>query len=232
MPPKLALVTIYHSGESMRRSLACLGALLTFAALSPTYAGDRVGIGVKVGTLGFGADITGRINNWLSVRGTFNTADVTHSEEASGIDYEGDVALGAYGLLVDFHPMKGNFRLTAGYLRNRTGVDLTGVATEDTEIGDTTYTPAEIGTLSGTLDFKQNVPYFGIGFGSAAKAPGRVKFLLDLGVLSQGSGDVTLTSNTGLVDPADLRQEEQNVEDDIKDYDLYPVLAFGISFRL
>jgi hypothetical protein len=61
----------------MRRSLACLCAVLTFAFVVPLYAGDRIGIGVKVGTLGFGADLTGRINNWFSVRGTFNTADVS-----------------------------------------------------------------------------------------------------------------------------------------------------------
>lgn len=71
-----------------------------------------------------------------------------------------------------------------------------------------------------------------MGFGSAAKGPDRVRFLLDVGVLSQGSGDITLSSSSGLVDPADLRMEEENAEDDTKDYDLWPVIAFGISFRL
>jgi len=216
----------------MRRAAVCICAFLLSSSMFPAFAGDRVGLGVKIGTLGLGADITGRITNWLSVRGTYNTANLTRSEEASDVEYDGDVALGAYGLLLDFHPFKGNFRITAGYLKNRTGADLDAEPTEDTEIGDTVYTPAEIGVINGTLDFEDKVPYFGLGYGSAAKGPGRVRFILDVGVLSQGSGDITLASSSPLVDPADLRMEEENAEEDIKDYDLYPVIAFGISFRL
>jgi len=198
----------------------------------PAYAGERVGIGVKVGTLGFGVDITGRINNWLGVRGSLNTADASQSREVSDIEYDGQFAFGASGILVDFHPFKGDFRLSAGYMRNRTGVDMDATPNTDTKIGDTTYTPTDIGTLSGSIDFKENVPYFGLGYGSAAKGPHRIKFLLDVGVLSQGSGDVTLTSSGGGVSAADLQKEEQQIEDDIKNYDLWPVIAFGISFRI
>jgi hypothetical protein len=216
----------------MRRAAVCICVFLLISSVVPALAGDRVGLGVKAGTLGLGVDVTGRFTNWLSVRGTYNKADLSRSEEVSDVDYDGDVALGAYGLLLDFHPFKGNFRISAGYLKNRTGVDMDAEPTVDTEIGDTVYTPAEIGTISGELDFDDKVPYFGLGYGSAAKGPNRVRFVLDVGVLSQGSGDVTLSNSTGLVDPDDLRQEEENAEDDIKDYDLWPVLAFGISFRL
>ncbi len=82
------------------------------------------------------------------------------------------------------------------------------------------------------MRFRETVPYLGIGFGSAAKAPGRVRFVLDLGVLQQGSGDVTIRSSKNLVSPDDLQQEETTIENDIEDYKLWPVLAFGISFRL
>ena len=216
----------------MRRFAVGVCAVLLVSSIAPLYAGDRVGIGVKAGSLGLGVDITGRINDWFNVRGTFNSGSVTHSLNASGVDYDGDVALGASGILLDFFPMKGNFRLTAGYLKNRTGVDLSGTPTSDTQIGDTTYTPAEIGTIHGDLDYKDKVPYFGVGFGSAARGPGRIRFLMDIGVLSQGSGNVTLTTSSGLVSPADLKKEEQNVEDDIRNFKLFPVIEFGISFRL
>lgn len=216
----------------MRIPAVCVCAIVLLASLSPAQAGDRVGIGVKAGTLGFGVDVTGRITTWFSVRGSFNSADVSQSDEISDIEYDGDVALGAYGVLFDFHPFRNNFRLTAGFMRNRTGVDLTGQPTTDTDIGDNTYTPAEIGTLTGDVTFEQDVPYFGIGYGSAAKGPHRVKFLFDLGVIDQGSGDVSLSSSTGLVPQSDLDKEIQEIEDDIKDYTLWPVLALGISFRI
>jgi hypothetical protein len=216
----------------MRIPVVCVCAIVFLASLSPSHAGDRVGIGVKAGTLGLGVDVTGRITNWLGIRGSYNTADVSHSDEVSDIKYDGDLALGAYGLLLDFHPFKNNFRLSAGFMRNRTGIDLTGEPTTDTEIGDNTYTPAQIGTLTGDVVFKEDVPYFGIGYGSAAKGPKRVRFLFDLGVIDQGSGDVSLTSSTGLVLQSDLDKEVQDIEDDIEDYNLWPVLAFGISFRI
>jgi hypothetical protein len=216
----------------MRIPFVCVCAIMLVASMSPVQAGDRVGIGVKAGTLGLGVDVTGRVTNWFSIRGSFNTADVSTTDEVSDIEYDGDVALGAYGLLLDLHPFKNNFRLSVGFMRNRTGIDLTGQTTEDTQIGDNTYTPDEIGTLTGAVEFKEDVPYFGLGYGSAAKGPHRVKFLLDLGVLSQGAGEVSLSSSTGLVLQSDLEQEVQEIEEDIEDYDLWPVLALGISFRI
>jgi len=142
------------------------------------------------------------------------------------------VKLGAYGVLLDFHPFQGKFRLTAGLMKNRNKIDLTARPTADVQIGGTTYTPAQVGTLKGDVTFKDSVPYFGIGLGEAAKGPGRLKFVLDVGVLMQGSGGVTLASNTGLVSASDLRQEKSDIEDHISRFKFWPVLGLGISFRL
>jgi hypothetical protein len=76
-----------------------------------------------------------------------------------------------------------------------------------------------------------SAPYLGIGWGNAAVGK-RVGFLFDLGVLRQGSGDVTLFSNFVLVDPADIEQEIVELEDDIDDYELWPVISFGVAIRL
>jgi len=94
----------------MRRSAVSLCAILIFASVLPVHAGDRVGIGVKVGPLGLGVDLTGHVTNRFSVRGTLNAADVSQSQEASDVDYDADLALGAYGVLLDDHPFKGSRR--------------------------------------------------------------------------------------------------------------------------
>jgi hypothetical protein len=60
-------------------------------------------------------------------------------------------------------------------MRNRFEVSLDATPSKNVDIGDHTYTPSQIGTLSGGVKFKKTVPYFGLGFGNAAKAPGRVK---------------------------------------------------------
>ena len=216
----------------MRRSALPVYALLILSLWPyPCQAGDRVGLGVKVGTLGLGADLTGRITSWFAVRGTVNAVDVSGTYEDTDIDYDADAEIGAYGLLLDFHPFKNNFRITAGMMKNRNAFQIVAAPTADVDIGDGTYTPAQVGTLDGDVSFKDSAAYFGIGYGFAPMGPSRVKFVLDVGVMDQGAGEVSMTSSTGLVADSDLRQEEQEIEDDISDYDLWPVIAFGISFR-
>jgi hypothetical protein len=58
-----------------------------------------------------------------------------------------------------------------------------------------------------------------------------------LGAFYQGSPKVGLKAtfvNPALVPPtfaADLEAERQKTEDDLKNYKVYPVLAFGVSYR-
>lgn len=65
---------------------------------------------------------------------------------------------------------------------------------------------------------------------------------LDLGVIFQGEGEVTLTpiipAGSPLNDPLArqalqilIDREEQDLQDDVADYDLYPVVSLGISYR-
>lgn len=216
----------------MTRSGPLLALVVLLAAGLPSQAGDRLAVGVKAGTLGLGVDVTGRLTDRLSVRGTFSSADVSRTQGVSGIDYDATLNLGAYGVLVDFHPFKGSFRLSAGWMHNRTGLDLVATPTKDVKIGGTTYAPGEVGTLRGDIGFKESVPYFGLGLGNAAKAPGRIRFLMDAGVLSQGAGDTKLTSSRNLVSRADLRSEEADVNDKVDHVKLWPVLSFGISCRI
>ncbi len=56
---------------------------------------------------------------------------------------------------------------------------------------------------------------------------------LDLGVFYQGTPDVTLNQTGGVVavSQADLDAEEKNLEDDLDDFEFYPVATIGIHFR-
>jgi len=212
------------------RAMICSAAVL--AACSLAAAGDRLGIGIKGGTYGVGVDLTGRIVDWFSLRGTVNAIDASRSYSETDVDYDADVELGGYGLLADFHPLRNNFRISAGFLRNRNAIDLTAVPTADVTIGDNTYPAALVGELDGSIRFKKNTPYVGVGYGSAAKSGHRVKFVLDVGVVQQGSGKASMTSSSGLVAPSDLRAEEAKIEDQIKNYKLWPVIALGLSIRI
>lgn len=216
----------------MRRSVRMGACALAFVlAGSAPQAGDRFGLGVKVGTMGFGLDLTARASDRFALRGSIGRADVTRSFSESGIDYDGTLEVGGYGVLVDFHPFKGGFRVTGGLFENRNRVEFESTPTSTITIGGNAYPPALVGTLRGDVSFRSLAPYAGIGFGNAARSPGRARFVFDLGLLAQGAGDATLSSSSGLVPPDDLRREEAEIEDEIGDLEVWPVIAVGISFR-
>ena len=212
------------------RVAPCVVAILAIGGTS--RAGDRLGVGIEVGTLGVGVDLTGRVNDWFSLRGSLNQYNYSHGLDKSGIHYDADLKLGASGVLADFYPLRGRFRLTGGALSNRNKFDLKATPTSDVTIGNNTYTPAQVGTLRGDIRFRSAVPYFGIGFGNAAKGPHRVGFAFDLGLMPQGRPRVGLTSSTGVVSSSDLQKEQSKISDDSKNFKFWPVLAVGLSFRI
>ena len=104
------------------------------------------------------------------------------------------------------------------------------------DIGDRTFTVAEVGTLTGDLGFNEVAPYAGIGWGNAVSKDGRWAFMVDVGVLFQGRPDVALASTGGTLsdDPLrtdELRREEANLEDDLGLFRFYPVISLGIAYR-
>jgi hypothetical protein len=213
---------------------ACLFLLAALCMMGTTtsVAADRFGVGVKVGTYGFGADFGVSVNDVVSFRVSLQRADLSLTETYDEVEYDGDFTFGGEGVMADIYPFKGQFHITAGLFSNRNRADLSGTVTEPVEIGDNIYTPAEVGTLSGTIEFDSTAPYAGVGWGNTSRGDNRVRFVFDVGLLFQGSGRIDdLTSSTGLVSDEDLATEVATIEDDIKDYDFWPVLNFGIAFR-
>ena len=211
------------------RLLALSGLLLAGNAAAEGFA-----LGVKAGTLGAGVEGTFGLSPRFSVRLGANSFTYAYDETASGIQYDADLDLKSGALLLDWHPFRGVFRISAGYMYNKNALHLTATPTQDQQIGGQTYTPAEIGTLTGDMTFKKGVPYAGFGWGNAARGRG-FGFSLEIGAMLQGSPEVTLRGDGGLAgDPAfedDLRQEEQQIEEDLKEFKVYPVISLGLSFN-
>jgi len=208
--------------------------LLTAAAAQATAA---AAVTVHGSTLGLGAGITVGLTEQLNLRGQFNTFSYDFDDEASDIDYEFDLELGSVGALIDWHPGGGGFRLSAGFYLNDNEVNGTGDPTTATvEIGDAIFDSAEVGTLTADLGFDDVAPYLGIGWGNAIGREGRLGIALDIGVLLQGEPDVNFRAvgaNPAIQDliDAEVAQEEAEIQDDIDEFDLYPVITLGLNYR-
>jgi hypothetical protein len=219
-----------------------LGATLIAAAMGSTTAAADVAIYAKAGTLGYGGGVGIDVTESIRVRGEYTTGSFSPSDiDTDDVTYDPDLDLKSGALLLDWHPFKGGgFRVTAGLIANGNELKVKAEPRASSyTINGQVYAASEIGTLKGKAEFDSTAPYLGIGWGDAFGKDGHFTFVADLGVMYQGSGDVTLNATCG---PAatptqcariqsSVAAEEKNLEDEISDYKYWPVLSIGLGYR-
>lgn len=184
------------------------------------------------GTLGLGGEFTAGVTSNVNARVGMSTLDFDiDDEEFDDVEYDLGVDLYGFSALVDWYVFEDSFHLTGGFISLDNEVDLDARPSESVWIGDTEYTPAQIGTLSGCVDIDGLAPYFGIGWGNPLTHDQRWGFTLDLGVAFSDSPDVSLTSSTGLISQLDLSKEIDDIEDDLDILQFYPVIYMGFFYR-
>ena len=218
----------------MRHAKWIVAAALTLAGA--TARAEGVAAGLKIGTLGPGVEVVGYLNEYLNLRLAGNYLNWSFEGDAGDVTYDTDLHFGTAAGLLDLHPFKNGFRITGGFIFNENEFKMDGQVDDETEIGDMTFTPEQIGTLSGTAEFPDKwAPYLGLGFGTAVQDDTTFSFSFDIGVMFQGSADVSLSSSGGtLSDNAiflhELAKEEEEAQDIADDFKIYPVLSFGICY--
>lgn len=215
----------------LRANLAVL--LLGLMAAGSATAGDNVSIGIKAGTLGLGLEATWRPIPWLDLRGGFNIYDYEDGGSQAGINYNATLQLKTYYVTGNFLFPLSPFRISVGAFSNGNEFQMVSMNQTSFDIGNDTYTPAEVGTLRSTTSFDDVAPYLGVGFDFSIA--GKVGLNLDFGVLWQGEPAVTLTSDGTLAsDPilgpiflAELEAERLQLEAEFADYKAFPVISLG-----
>jgi hypothetical protein len=219
--------------------------VILMTALSAASARGQVALGGKAGSLGLGLELTvGLSPQWNARLGAngFNYTD--DHRKVSQIEYDATAKLRTATALLDWHPGGRGFRLSGGLVYNDTRIDGTSLvpASGIYDIGGVPVPAALVGTLSGRIDFDPVVPYLGIGWGNAVGPGRKVGFFLDAGAMFQGKGKVKLTPNIPPGSPLNnptaraalgilLQREENDIENDVADYTVYPVVAIGVTYR-
>lgn len=209
-------------------ALLALGAVPAMAA-----EGGQWHVGVGGGTLGITPEVGYRFGSHAGVRVNGGFFDIDRDEEIDDIDYDASLKLSSIGVMADWYPFGGSFRLSAGARSNSNKLDLLATPTTSQEIGDQTYTPEQIGTLTGGVRFKDFAPALTLGWGGKLGKGFTVGF--EAGVLFQGSPKLSLAANGGLLanDPTflqELEKERREAEDDA-DFKLWPVLQLNFAWR-
>lgn len=220
----------------MKKKLAALFVLLfTTASAQQVLAGD-FSTGIKISTLGPGIEFQQRFGSTLGFRVGANYLPLTTNFTVDDVRYKADFSWKNASLLADIYPFSGIFRITGGVFYNGNTVDVSGTPTGDVQIGDHTYSSSDVGTITGSVDFKKIVPYAGIGWSGGRASSGDWTFAFDLGIMFQGSPSVSsLTASGGLASEtnfsSDLEKERADIKDEMDSYQYYPVVALNLAYH-
>ena len=205
--------------------------LIVVAALTATAGSAQAfGLGVKAGTTGLGADLGFGILPTLGGRVGISGMNVNTHVETSDVRYDAKAKFADLNLFLDWSPL-GPFRITGGFIPNDNKIDLTGRA--NSASGNAIVPPGA--TLNGTVKPEKDfAPYLGIGYGNVWTKG--VNFYFDLGVMFQGTPEVSLNLNCGSANPAQcasaqsqVAAERQRVQDKVDKYKYYPIANIGIT---
>ncbi len=210
--------------------------LATGLPAEDAYADEGIlAVSAKASTLGFGLVGIARINSRLNGKLGVNAFQFEYDGTKSEIEYDLDLELLSFSALLDWFPFGGQFHITGGLLANQNKLELDAKSTATYEVGGATYSTADVGSLKGELNFEEVAPYAGIGWGNPFNKEGNWSVAVDLGVVFQGSPNIDLSADGLLANNADflvnLTREAENLEDDIDEFEFYPVISLGFAYR-
>ncbi len=228
----------------MNKSLIFAAILILLAALAGSTQALDSALSVKIGTLGLGAELATGVNETLTARVGINSfsleiptdEDDDENEEpdgdADGEEIDAELDLQTVSAIIDWRPGESSFRLSTGIIINNN--ELTFSSDSDSiEINDRDYTVTSFG---GNATFNGMSPYIGFGFGNPLNQDGNWTILFDVGIMMQGDAEIELAATAA--NPAqqaqldaDLAAEEKELEEDIPDLSIYPVLSLGLAYR-
>lgn len=225
-------------GDIMKTTLTGIGLTALLMSVQATHAAGGFGVTAKVGTLGYGIEGTTGLAENVNLRFGYNGLsgdlfrDYDYEMNGTTATFSAKASLETFSLLADWHAFGAAFRFTGGLMYNNNKFEGSApLGYYNIGSGTTTY---HVG-LDTTVEGSRNVaPYFGVGWGNGVSKDKHWILSADLGVLFQGSPNVTLIptgSGAALVTPADIAIEESNLEDELNTYRFYPVASIGATYH-
>ena len=218
-------------------ALASAALLASSAALAQAQAG----VTADLGSTGAGFHLVVPMENDLNGRFGLNGFKHDFDKTSGGVDYDVRGKLQSVDVLFDWYLREGSkFHLTGGLVYNGNRFDARAKADPlgKFTINGHSYTAADVGILSGRVDYRKAAPYLGIGWGNALAQDSRWHVDADLGAFYQGNPNVQLasvgctTSQTVCQALAsDVAAETARFGDDLDKFKFYPVLRASLSYN-
>lgn len=215
-------------------------ALLSFSSMA-AHAFDSAA-SISVGTTGVGLHFSLPVQEKFNIRlGANAFPSYSHSETTDDLNVDMKLKAQTFDLLADYHVFGGSFRFSTGAVYN--GMRLTGTARPTSgatyDFDGRIYSAQQVGQVDARIDFRKVAPYLGIGWGRPiTNERSGLGFFGDFGVLFTGSPRTRLTSTNCQASAQECRtfqneldREANEVNEEAKDYKLFPVIRIGLSYR-
>lgn len=196
----------------------CLGVVLT-AVSSITYASSGTSytpeILLDAGTQGVGLELVQPLSSAFTLSLQGNYFKYSHSFSSGDGTYDGHLKFLNGGLLVNYHPFFGAFKLSGGayYNANKIEGDVDTSSSGANAIAD--------GDVN--VKYKKIAPYAGLGWDWGHT----VIVALDLGVMFEGKPNVTFDNGCS----AACASQQEDIQSKFNDYTkYYPVIRLGVGF--
>jgi hypothetical protein len=206
------------------------------AGAGAAHADRGIAAGASLGTTGGTVEVTAQMTPYVQLRGGFNSFQYSIDDTFDDVAYDGDLDLSTFGAFLDFRPWGNAFLVSGGAFIGDKTLDMSARPTGNTRIGDVTYTPAQLGQLSLDAEMENVAPFVGLGWDTTFQGDSPIGFKLLVGAMFTGTPSVNLTASGGTLsnDPAfqaEVAKEERNLQDDVNDFEVYPVAQIGLTFR-
>jgi hypothetical protein len=226
-------------------ALALAAVLLALLATAAPAAAQSVAAGVHAGTSGIGPDLTFRLNDHAHVRLTGGAASYDTEIETDDLVYDAEADLRTGFVLLDWYPGAGGFRVSLGGGWNGTEAEVSApvvrLVAQFIDLDSLALLPP-LGDVTGTAQGDDFVPAVMIGWGNPFRG-GAWNVSFEIGAFYQGEPEVDLTYQPppgfadlpitipeGFLDAA-LVAEEADLERELEDYTLVPVVSLGVGYR-
>lgn len=201
---------------------AALAAGVACACAGPAAALDlrgRLAVGVQAGTTGPGVESQLRVSERLVLRGAIEGFSGSTRIEAGGVTYRARGRWLTDSGMVDFHPAASPWMISAGAYYGLRRVRVSATADG-------------LGAVAGRAKLPGFAPFVGAGWDNTFHGERRWGFKARAGVILSGGADVDLTSTAaGPEADARLRALENELRQDLKPAQVWPVVQAGVNLR-
>jgi len=206
--------------------------------------------GIKLNTMGVGAELATPLARSFNLRSGFNFATLAYPFDFDGVSYNVNFHVRSSQTTLDWFPGVHSFHISPGllYLRNTSSAALTVAPGQEFTFGDEAF----INSIGDPVNGKMSVvfphslcPLLLVGFGNVLpRSSRRISVPFELGAAYTGaavaSANLTGTACTSegclsFADDADAQSrinlEVQKANELFKRIPIYPILSFGVAYH-